>query len=250
MLIQSTNTGGDLGSNQFDIAMPGGGLGIFDGCSSQFGGLGGSRYGGVANRSECESMPTALRPGCYWRFDWFNNADNPDHQFTQVWSPIVALVDNGWYGIHSDPEQIKCPTELVNKTGCKRTDDDKFPAYTPTATVWASPTPSVNAKQWEQCDSLLWDAQAICPSGTTCQRVTDCKSLASHCEKPSIDSPQIIGSASEDVSQRKSGMLGICMSGTSGNSLSTEAGIRDGWRKTSISEIMWRHSMCKLGQKD
>ncbi|KAF2475587.1 uncharacterized protein BDR25DRAFT_213635 [Lindgomyces ingoldianus] len=153
MLIQSTNTGGDLADNQFDIAMPGGGLGIFDGCSSQFGGLGGSRYGGVSNRSDCDSFPPALKPGCQWRFDWFNNADNPTHQFTQ----------------------IRCPSELVSKTNCRRLDDDKFPIYTPTVSVWASPTPTVVAKQWEQCDSLLWDAQAACPSGTKCVRVTDCE---------------------------------------------------------------------------
>ena len=29
MIVQSTNTGGDLGENHFDIQMPGGGVGIF-----------------------------------------------------------------------------------------------------------------------------------------------------------------------------------------------------------------------------
>jgi hypothetical protein len=37
MVVQSTNTGGDLGSNQFDILMPGGGVGIYDGCLVEFG---------------------------------------------------------------------------------------------------------------------------------------------------------------------------------------------------------------------
>jgi len=31
MIVQATNTGGDLGNNHFDIAMPGGGVGIFNG---------------------------------------------------------------------------------------------------------------------------------------------------------------------------------------------------------------------------
>lgn len=37
MIVQSTNTGGDLGSNQFDLAIPGGGFGIFNGCSTEWG---------------------------------------------------------------------------------------------------------------------------------------------------------------------------------------------------------------------
>jgi hypothetical protein len=106
MVVQSTSTGGDLGSNHFDLNIPGGGVGIFDGCSPQFGGLGGQRYGGVSSRSECDSFPEALKPGCYWRFDWFKNADNPNFTFRQV----------------------QCPAELVARTGCRRDDDSSFPA--------------------------------------------------------------------------------------------------------------------------
>lgn len=36
MVVQAINTGGDLGSNHFDIGMPGGGVGIFNGCSRQY----------------------------------------------------------------------------------------------------------------------------------------------------------------------------------------------------------------------
>lgn len=35
MVVQVTNTGGDLGSNHFDLQIPGGGVGIFNGCQSQ-----------------------------------------------------------------------------------------------------------------------------------------------------------------------------------------------------------------------
>ncbi|KAI6778046.1 glycoside hydrolase family 45 protein [Emericellopsis cladophorae] len=105
MVVQSTNTGGDLGSNHFDILMPGGGVGLFDGCTPQFGGLPGARYGGISSRNECESFPEQLKEGCYWRFDWFQNADNPDIQF----------------------EQVQCPAELLNVSGCKRQDDCSFP---------------------------------------------------------------------------------------------------------------------------
>lgn len=37
MIVQATNTGGDLGGNQFDLMIPGGGEGIFDGCTPQYG---------------------------------------------------------------------------------------------------------------------------------------------------------------------------------------------------------------------
>ncbi|KAI0206691.1 glycoside hydrolase family 45 protein [Astrocystis sublimbata] len=71
MIVQSTNTGGDLnaGSNHFDILMPGGGVGIFDGCASEFGhSLPGQQYGGVAGRDEftqvqCPAELTAIS-GC------------------------------------------------------------------------------------------------------------------------------------------------------------------------------------------
>ena len=32
MIVQATNTGGDLNHNHFDILLPGGGVGIFNGC--------------------------------------------------------------------------------------------------------------------------------------------------------------------------------------------------------------------------
>ena len=119
MVVQSTSTGGDLGSNHFDLNMPGGGVGIFDGCSPQFGGLAGQRYGGVSSRSECDSFPAALKPGCYWRFDWFKNADNPNFTFRQV----------------------QCPAELVARTGCRRSDDSQFPAVAAPAGGNSKPSP-------------------------------------------------------------------------------------------------------------
>ncbi|KAI1819551.1 glycoside hydrolase family 45 protein [Xylaria intraflava] len=109
MIVQSTNTGGDLGSNQFDILMPGGGIGLFDGCSVEFGqALPGQQYGGVSSRADCDSasMPESLRAGCYWRFDWFMGADNPNVNYNQV----------------------ACPSEILAISGCQRTDDSSFPA--------------------------------------------------------------------------------------------------------------------------
>jgi len=103
MIVQTTNTGGDLSQNHFDIQMPGGGIGIFDGCTSQFGGSHnwGERYGGIKSASECANLPGVLKQGCEWRFNWFKNADNPSVVF----------------------ERVQCPKELTDITGCVPGDD-------------------------------------------------------------------------------------------------------------------------------
>lgn len=37
MIVQATNTGADLAQGQFDLAMPGGGVGIYNGCTAEWG---------------------------------------------------------------------------------------------------------------------------------------------------------------------------------------------------------------------
>jgi len=118
MIVQTTNTGGDLGDNHFDIAMPGGGVGLFNACTNQWGAPSqgwGAQYGGISSRSQCDSFPEKLKAGCkfnnfkisnslliilkgYWRFDWFKNADNPAVSF----------------------KEVTCPKLLTDKTGCIR----------------------------------------------------------------------------------------------------------------------------------
>ncbi|THU84955.1 glycoside hydrolase family 45 protein [Dendrothele bispora CBS 962.96] len=100
MTVQATNTGGDLGSNQFDLLIPGGGVGIFtQGCPAQFGSWnGGQQYGGVSSRDECSQLPASLVAGCQFRFDWFEGADNPGVTF----------------------QEVTCPSELTAISGCSR----------------------------------------------------------------------------------------------------------------------------------
>ena len=101
MIVQGTNTGGDLGENHFDLAIPGGGVGLFNACTTQYGAPPngwGERYGGVSSRTACDSFPAALKAGCYFRFDWFMGADNPSVSF----------------------KQVQCPAELTAKTKCRR----------------------------------------------------------------------------------------------------------------------------------
>lgn len=104
MIVQVTNSGSDVHPNQFDLQIPGGGVGIFNGCSAQWnaGHDGwGQRYGGVSSRQDCYSLPEAIRDGCLFRFDWFKGADNPNMVYSRV----------------------KCPSELVAATGCSRNDE-------------------------------------------------------------------------------------------------------------------------------
>ena len=103
MVVQVTNTGGDLGGadGHFDLQLPGGGVGIFNGCASQWGAPNdgwGQRYGGISDVSQCSQLPAALQAGCKFRFGWFKNADNPSVSF----------------------KEVTCPKEIVQRTGCQR----------------------------------------------------------------------------------------------------------------------------------
>jgi len=107
MVVQATNTGANLGQGYFDLQIPGGGVGMFNGCSSQYGAPSdgwGPRYGGVTSQSQCSSLPSSLRSGCNWRFGWFQNADNPTLTF----------------------KRVKCPSAITAKTGCVRSDDSSY----------------------------------------------------------------------------------------------------------------------------
>lgn len=105
MIVQVTNTGEDLNLMHFDIQMPGSGFGIFDGCTKQYPSfpehLWGQRYGGVSQRSQCNNIPQGLRKGCQFRFDQFNNADNPPAQ----------------------AKRVPCPNVLTSITKCKLASD-------------------------------------------------------------------------------------------------------------------------------
>lgn len=92
MIVKVTNTGGDVAGNQFDLMIPGGGVGRFNACSRQWGTDDlGAQYGGFLTdcmgphflkrqcvREQCMKIPEgAARDGCLWFVDWFQIADNP-----------------------------------------------------------------------------------------------------------------------------------------------------------------------------
>jgi hypothetical protein len=92
MVVKVSNTGGDVAGNQFDLMIPGGGVGQFNACSRQWGTNDlGAQYGGFLTectgthaakkecvRQECMKLPAGrAREGCIWFVDWFQAADNP-----------------------------------------------------------------------------------------------------------------------------------------------------------------------------
>jgi hypothetical protein len=113
MIVMISNIGGDVGNTQFDLMIPGGGVGQYDALSKQIRELGGSannlgqQYGGFratcGNNASCVrdmcnsafsgSGLADLRAGCLWYVDWFQIADNPN-----------TLV-----------KEITCPNDLINK---------------------------------------------------------------------------------------------------------------------------------------
>jgi hypothetical protein len=92
MIVKVSNTGGDVASNQFDLMIPGGGVGQFNACSKQWGTSDlGAQYGGFLTnctgdhaakkecvRQQCNKIPAGpARNGWLWFVDWFQAADNP-----------------------------------------------------------------------------------------------------------------------------------------------------------------------------
>jgi hypothetical protein len=113
MIVQAINIGGDVGSGQFDISVPGGGVGMFNACSTQWGvpasELGGT-YGGFlktckdqVGRTDHAALKSCvmqscmnvfearglkdLAAGCKWFVDWFQVADNPSVSYKEVTCP-------------------------------------------------------------------------------------------------------------------------------------------------------------------
>jgi len=120
MVVQALNIGYDVGGGQFDLMVPGGGVGLFNACSAQWGVNNndlGAQYGGFLEtcksdhgrnqsnafykqcvRDKCDAVFTdarglsELRTGCHWFADWFEAADNPNLTYREVECPS-ALTD-------------------------------------------------------------------------------------------------------------------------------------------------------------
>jgi hypothetical protein len=103
MIVKVTNTGGDVAGNQFDMMIPGGGVGKFNACSRQWNASDlGAQYGGFLTDcmgthsakkecvlKECMKIPAGkAREGCIWFVDWLQAADNPKFNSQQTDCPF------------------------------------------------------------------------------------------------------------------------------------------------------------------
>ena len=112
MVVQVINIGG-IQANQFDILIPGGGVGAMTaGCTAQWGNVDlGVTYGGLLSecggdcncmKGKCSSVfggiSSTLKAGCDWFTNWYSCADNPQLVY----------------------KQVSCPQQLSSKTGVSR----------------------------------------------------------------------------------------------------------------------------------
>lgn len=107
LIIMVTNVGHDVEQGQFDIMIPGGGVGAFNGCSQMGWGNQGKQYGGLLSDCEestnysagkyascltekCNSVfknDAKAKEGCLFLATWMHAANNPKHNYVEVECP-------------------------------------------------------------------------------------------------------------------------------------------------------------------
>lgn len=121
MIVQTVNVGSDVSAGQFDLLIPGGGVGInANTCPAQWGANAndlGPTAGGFRAACASDSNPKAcvlakcksvfadkgltdMAAGCNWYANWFEAADNPDFVY----------------------KEVACPAALSNKSNMTRSD--------------------------------------------------------------------------------------------------------------------------------
>lgn len=107
MIVQVINNGG-VQADQFDILIPGGGVGALNACNTQWGTSDlGAQYGGFLAgcngskscvQQKCQSVFAGkpdLLAGCDWFLNWFGAADNPSFVFKQIACPAAITQKSG-----------------------------------------------------------------------------------------------------------------------------------------------------------
>ncbi len=165
IIVMSSNIGHDVKEGQFDLMVPGGGVGIFDALSTQVNkGAGfdwGAQYGGFLTSCQnslgydasLEKYQTCIREkcelafagvgldnlyrGCMWFADWYMAADNPTYQW----------------------EEVECPQYLVDhyKTTINTTKDNRY--------EWHDDWSSYNGEELKTLDCLTDDYPQGCNTG-------------------------------------------------------------------------------------
>jgi hypothetical protein len=107
MIVQVINNGG-VAQDQFDLLIPGGGVGLLDACDTQWGGADlGAQYGGFLTgcngdhacvRNKCSTIfgdKPDLLAGCEWFLGWYGGADNPNLTYERVACPAALTQRSG-----------------------------------------------------------------------------------------------------------------------------------------------------------
>ena len=104
LIVMSSNVGYDVSHNQFDLMIPGGGPGAFNGCQKMGISCAGAQYGGFLTtcnyKKDCliemcnkeYGNNTSLKNGCLFLANWMDAANNPEVDFVEVECP-QALKD-------------------------------------------------------------------------------------------------------------------------------------------------------------
>ena len=110
LFVQVINTG-DIANDQFDLLIPGGGVGQFNACSNEWGTSAlGAVYGGFltdckgvvsCTQTKCNTVfanKPDLLAGCNWFLNWYGAGDNPQITFKQVSCPSQLTSKSGMSG--------------------------------------------------------------------------------------------------------------------------------------------------------
>ena len=110
LVVMASNIGYDVAGGQFDIMIPGGGVGMYNGCAAMGWGDQGAQYGGLLTKCEDEvgydgdllnkrkeclkekcnksfANDTQAKEGCLFLATWMEAAGNPNHTYKEVECP-------------------------------------------------------------------------------------------------------------------------------------------------------------------
>ena len=99
LIVMSNNIGYDVNHGQFDIMIPGGGPGAYNGCQQMGISCAGAQYGGFLTtcnyKKDClinmcnqeYSSKPSLKAGCLFLANWMNAANNPEVDYVEVECP-------------------------------------------------------------------------------------------------------------------------------------------------------------------
>lgn len=107
MIVQVINNGG-VAQDQFDLLIPGGGVGLLNACTNQWGTSDlGAQYGGFLTgcngdhtcvRNKCMQVFSGkpeLQAGCDWFLGWYGGADNPNVTYQRIACPSALTQRSG-----------------------------------------------------------------------------------------------------------------------------------------------------------